>query len=62
MAESNIEIIDVVYPSGAVTSVLKLTCDGKVRVFTGLAEIDRDGMYLANKQQPPKLDEIFNHG
>ena len=60
MADVNIEIIDVIYPSGGIAPVLRQVRDGRVRVFT-LTEIDSAGMFIAQQNAPVKLCEVFEN-
>ncbi len=62
MANVSLEIIDVVFPDGAISLALRQVCaNGKVRVFVGISEITEVGMLLANNKIPPTLQEVFEH-
>ncbi len=61
MEEQEITIVDAVFPSGAVSPVLRLTDrDGEIRIFT-LTEIMPDATYKAVKTAK-SLEEAFRRG
>ena len=53
-----LDVIDVVYPSGAVGPVLRIRDGSKIRLFT-LSEIGDDGILVERKLVASAIKKVF---